>query len=38
MACMTLEPVSDGVVRREWAVSEDGETWETEMALVFTRE
>jgi hypothetical protein len=34
---MTLEPVSDGVVRQEWAVSEDGEAWETEMALVFTR-
>lgn len=34
---MTLEPVSAGVVRQEWAVSEDGEVWETEMALVFTR-
>jgi hypothetical protein len=34
---MTLEPVSAGVVRQEWAVSEDGEGWETEMALVFTR-
>jgi hypothetical protein len=35
---MTLQQVSDGVVRQEWAVSEDGEAWETEMALVFTRE
>jgi hypothetical protein len=34
---MTLEPVSADVVRQEWAVSEDGEVWETEMALVFTR-
>lgn len=38
MARMTLEPVLGGVARREWAVSEDGEAWETEMALVFTRE
>ncbi|HEX6370652.1 MAG TPA: hypothetical protein VF006_17145 [Longimicrobium sp.] len=34
---MTLEPVSADVVRQEWAVSDDGEVWETEMALVFTR-
>ena len=34
---MTLESVSAHVVRQEWAVSEDGEVWETEMALVFTR-
>lgn len=34
---MTLEPVSADVVRQEWAVSEDGEVWETEMALLFTR-
>lgn len=34
---VTLEPVSADVVRQEWAVSEDGEAWETEMALVFTR-
>lgn len=33
----TLAPVSPDVVRQEWAVSEDGETWETEMSLVFTR-
>jgi hypothetical protein len=34
---VTLEPVSADVVRQEWAVSEDGEAWETEMSLVFTR-
>ena len=34
---MTLEPVSATVVRQEWAVSDDGEAWETEMSLVFTR-
>jgi hypothetical protein len=34
---MTLESVSASVVRQEWAVSEDGEVWETEMSLVFTR-
>lgn len=34
---MTLEPVAADLVRQEWAVSEDGEVWETEMALVFTR-
>ncbi|HEU0299949.1 MAG TPA: hypothetical protein VFR37_10850 [Longimicrobium sp.] len=35
---VTLEAVADGVVRQEWAVSEDGEVWEPEMALVFTRD
>ena len=34
---VTLAPVSANVVRQEWAVSEDGETWETEMSLVLTR-
>lgn len=34
---MTIEPVSDGVVRQEWAVSDDGEGWETEISLRFTR-
>jgi hypothetical protein len=34
---VTLAAVSADVVRQEWAVSKDGETWETEMSLVFTR-
>ena len=34
---VTLEPVSASVVRQEWAVSEDGESWQTEIALLFTR-
>lgn len=34
---MTLEPVSENVVRQEWAVSGDGAAWETEMSLVLTR-
>ena len=34
---VTLEPVSADVVRQEWAVSEDGVAWETEMSLVLTR-
>ena len=34
---MTLEAVSADVVRQEWAVSEDGAAWETEMSLVLTR-
>ena len=34
---MTLEPVSADTVRQEWAVSEDGAAWETEMSLVLTR-
>lgn len=34
---MTLEPVSAGVVRQEWAVSDDGEAWETDLVLIFTR-
>lgn len=34
---VTLEPVSADVVRQVWAVSGDGQAWETEMSLVFTR-
>ncbi|HEX2080878.1 MAG TPA: hypothetical protein VHG08_24445 [Longimicrobium sp.] len=35
---MTLERVADDVVRQVWAVSEDGEAWEPEMVLVFSRD
>lgn len=35
---MTLQPVSATTVRQEWAVSDDGEAWETGMALTFTRQ
>jgi hypothetical protein len=34
---VTLEQVSARVVRQEWAVSDDGVTWVTEMSLVLTR-
>jgi hypothetical protein len=34
---MTLEPVSATAVRQEWAVSDDGESWETAISLLFTR-